>query len=154
MARLRDFLTRFRPLGSPGAAATGVPADRAAELEAELAPALAQLTRAQEEVAAIRATAAGEAERIRQEATREAARILDEARARAPQVRADSAVSARHTAEAQAAELLAAAERAAARVRDRAGERMPAMADRVADLALGGPEEPRRSRWAPAGSAG
>jgi hypothetical protein len=38
---LRDFLERFRPVGTPGASATGVAADRTAERAAELEPALA-----------------------------------------------------------------------------------------------------------------
>ncbi|MFJ1709912.1 hypothetical protein [Kitasatospora sp. NPDC088346] len=49
MVTFRDFLARFRPTGAPGASATGVPADRAAELTAELGPSLAELTQAQEE---------------------------------------------------------------------------------------------------------
>ena len=37
MPDLRDFLSRFRPAGTPGAAARpGVPVDRVAEREAEL----------------------------------------------------------------------------------------------------------------------
>src|SRR5512135_1507062 len=43
MADLRDFLARFRPAGTPGAARAGVPADRPAELEAEVGPVLALL---------------------------------------------------------------------------------------------------------------
>ncbi|MFJ3306696.1 hypothetical protein ACIPSA_26945 [Streptomyces sp. NPDC086549] len=46
---LRDFLERFQPTGTPGAAATGVPADRAAERAAESGPPLAQVTEAQQE---------------------------------------------------------------------------------------------------------
>ena len=65
MARSRDLLQRFRPAGAPGTAATaGVPADRVAELSAELEPVLALL----DEVTEV-------AGRIRAEGTRDAARV-------------------------------------------------------------------------------
>ena len=66
MPRSRDILQRFRSAGTPGAAtATGVPADRVAELSAELEPVLAQLVSVQQEVSRIRADAHNEAERRR-----------------------------------------------------------------------------------------
>jgi hypothetical protein len=46
---LRDFLSRFRPAGAPGAALAGVPADRRRELEAEVGPVLALLAGTQAE---------------------------------------------------------------------------------------------------------
>ena len=52
MPRVRDVLHRFRPSGAPGAAtAAGVPADRAAELAAELEPVLALLAETDRECA-------------------------------------------------------------------------------------------------------
>ncbi|SFG73131.1 hypothetical protein SAMN02787118_12726 [Streptomyces mirabilis] len=60
---LRDFLERFRPVGTPGASATGVAADRTAERAAELEPALAQLTDGQQ--GAARGVREGAAKRAR-----------------------------------------------------------------------------------------
>ncbi|MGW2374730.1 MULTISPECIES: hypothetical protein [Kitasatospora] len=153
MARFRDFLARFRPAGTPGAPTVGVPADRAAELAAELEQPLGGLAQAQAEAAAIRAEAAAEAERIRQEAVRNAERIVELAHARALRVRAEAAAVAGHAASARAAELAADAEQAADRIRSRARERMPALADRAAALALEPADDPGRHRWQQAGSA-
>ncbi|MGH3462272.1 MAG: hypothetical protein ACRDP9_12430, partial [Kribbellaceae bacterium] len=76
MARTRDFLERFRPAGTPGAAAiAGVPADRVAELSAELAQVFDALADTEEEAARIRRDAAAEAER-RQDRARQRARGL------------------------------------------------------------------------------
>ncbi|MFF4733027.1 hypothetical protein ACFY3M_49020 [Streptomyces mirabilis] len=36
--RLRDFLERFRPAETPGASATGVPADRTADVSRSWSP--------------------------------------------------------------------------------------------------------------------
>ncbi|CAL2057002.1 protein of unknown function [Streptomyces murinus] len=85
---LRDFLERFRPTGTPGASAAGVPADRTAERAAELEPALARLTDAQQEAERIRAAARRTAEALRRDAAREAEQIVAAARERAPAVRA------------------------------------------------------------------
>jgi hypothetical protein len=60
MPRVRDLLYRFRPEGAPGAAAAaGVPADRAAELTAELEPLIAA---AEAHTASERAAATDEAQ--------------------------------------------------------------------------------------------
>ena len=40
MPHVRDFLSRFRPAGAPGAGRAAVPADRRRELESELGPVL------------------------------------------------------------------------------------------------------------------
>ncbi|KAE8765526.1 hypothetical protein, partial [Georgenia thermotolerans] len=69
MPRARDILQRFRPAGTPGAAApAGVPADRVTEMAAELEPVLARLAEAQAEADQVRAAARQEAERRRREA--------------------------------------------------------------------------------------
>ncbi|MEU9045746.1 MULTISPECIES: hypothetical protein [unclassified Kitasatospora] len=146
MVTFRDFLARFRPTGAPGASATGVPADRAAELAAELGPSLDELTEAQEEAAAIRAAAAQEAENMRRTAARRAEEIVAEARHQAPQVREEAASAVRRPAEAEAGGLLAAADRVVTDARRRVAERMPALVDRAAAQALAQAEEPRRSR--------
>ncbi|ARF53377.1 hypothetical protein [Streptomyces gilvosporeus] len=168
MAGFRDFLMRFRPVGPPGRAAPGgVPADRSAELAAELEPSLALLERAEAEAQSIREQAARRAAETRRGAERQAAEIVERAHARAHDLRAQSADRARRAAEAQAAELVASAERAAAAVHRRADARMPALLARVSALvaeelggagtaarqtpdAHGAPEE-GGPRWAPGG---
>lgn len=84
MPQLRDFLDRFRPAGAPGSAATaGVPADRLAELAAELDPVLALLKDADSQCAVIVAEGEHEAERIAREAGELAARIAADGKERA-----------------------------------------------------------------------
>ncbi|MFJ7904684.1 hypothetical protein ACIQ6V_30075 [Streptomyces sp. NPDC096198] len=143
---LRDFLERFRPAGTPGASATGVPADRIAERAAELEPALARLTDVQQQVARIRAAAEETAEALRRNAVREAERLLADAREQAPVVRRQAAEPLLREARQEADALRAAGDRAASGIRERAGERMPHLVDlAVADamrLASGTAEEP------------
>ncbi|MEU8875954.1 hypothetical protein AB0D24_33345 [Streptomyces javensis] len=135
MAGFRDFLLRFRPVGSPGRAAPGgVPADRVAELTAELKPPLSLLEEAEAEARDIRDEAARTAAERRRAAEREAEEIVGQASARAQDLRARMAARVRCQAEAEAAELLAAAEREVAAVRSRSEARMPALLDRVARL--------------------
>ncbi|MGI5133250.1 hypothetical protein ACQEXA_00205 [Streptomyces sp. CA-106110] len=133
---LRDFLARFRPTGAPGAAVTGVPADRAAERAAELEPSLALLSDVQEEAARIRAAADQEAAAIRKSAARQAADIVAAARAQAPHVRRDAAMPARGAALREVEGRVAAGERTASLVHERARERMPALVDRMVADAL------------------
>lgn len=104
MPRLSDFLDRFRPAGAPGAATrTGVPADRAAELSAELNPVLAQLATTAAECDRIVAAADRNSKRIINEASERAATIAAEARARAQVERAEAAARVLVTAREQAA---------------------------------------------------
>ncbi|QYX82352.1 hypothetical protein [Streptomyces akebiae] len=132
MAGFRDFLTRFRPAASPGRAAPGgVPADRSAELRAELAPPLALLEQVEAEARSIRERAADTAVSRRQEAERQEEAIVAEAREEARRVRARAAERVLRAAEGEAAELRAAAEREATAVRERARTRMSPLADRV-----------------------
>ncbi|MEV7687479.1 hypothetical protein [Streptomyces bungoensis] len=149
---LRDFLERFRPAGTPGASATGVPADRAAERAAELEPALARLARAQQEADRIRAEADEAARKIREDAAREAARLMAAAREQAPEVRRQAAHPSLDRARGEAQAVRAAGDSAAAAVRARAAERMPGLVERaVADAVRlpargsegrGGPHQP------------
>ncbi|GHE13536.1 hypothetical protein [Streptomyces alanosinicus] len=133
---LRDFLERFRPTGTPGAAATGVPADRMAERAAELEPALDQLTAVQQEAARIRAAADEAAGRLRRDAAREAEGIVAAARERAPELRRQAAAPVLRDALREADAVRAAGDRAAAEVQERARERMPALVDRAVADAL------------------
>lgn len=95
MPRARDLLERFRPAGAPGGAtAAGMPTDRVADAEAELAPVLAALAPTQSECAAIVATARAEAAALIARA-KEQARSLDETtRQRLPAERAAAAARA------------------------------------------------------------
>jgi hypothetical protein len=151
MAGFRDFLTRFRPAASPGRAAPGgVPADRSAELRAELAPPLALLEQAEAEARSIRERAADAATSRRQEAERQAEAIVAEAREEARPLRARTAEHVLRAAEGEAAALRAAAEREATAVRERARTRMSPLADRVLALVLEDLAAEERSPPAPA----
>ncbi len=130
--RSRDILQRFRSAGTPGAAtAPGVPADRVAELSAELEPVLAQLVAVQEEVSRIRADAQRDAERRRQAAVERASALVAAAHREASAERADAARRLAGNVEKESAGTLAAAESDAAEVRRRAAEKMPSYVDRV-----------------------
>ncbi|MEU2158303.1 hypothetical protein ABZ532_25390 [Streptomyces sp. NPDC019396] len=159
MAGFRDFLMRFRPVGLPGpAAAGGVPADRSAELAAELEPQLALLQGAEAEARRVREQASAEAVRRREAAERMAAEIVDRARAAAPRVREQSAARIHDATAAETAALLAAAERDVAALRDRVEHRLPSLVDRVVAGVieeLSAPDDERQEggspRWAPGG---
>lgn len=132
MPRSRDILQRFRSAGTPGAAtATGVPADRVAEMSAELEPVLARLIVVQEEVSRIRAEAQREAERRRQAAVEHASALVAAAHREAAAERADAALRLARHVEAETAATLAAAELDATAVRRRAAEKMPSYVERV-----------------------
>ncbi|MGW1622498.1 hypothetical protein [Streptomyces sp. NPDC002172] len=133
---LRDFLERFRPTGTPGAAVTGVPPDRGAERAAELAPALARLTAAQQEAARIRAAGEEAAETIRREAGREAAGIVAAAREQAPGVRRQAAEPFVRDALREADAVRAAGDRAADAVRERGRAGLPALVEGAVAQAL------------------
>ena len=105
LPQFRDFLARFRPAGSPGAASrVGVAADRARELSAELEPVLALL-----------AATHAECERIVAEARQDARRMVDEAREQAAAAGAEARRHAEVARAAAAEEVLAAARDQAAK---------------------------------------
>lgn len=133
---LRDFLERFRPAGTPGASAVGVPADRTAERSAELEPTLAQLMDVQREAARIRASADEAAETVRQDAAREATELVAAARERAPEIRRQAAETVLRAARQEADALRAAGDGAASVVRRRARECMPDLVDHAVADAL------------------
>lgn len=147
MPRSRDILQRFRPAGTPGpAASAGVPADRVAEVAAELEPVLALLADTQAEASRIRREAEREAERRRLRATESAGALVASAHRQAGADRAAAAVRVSRRVEEEGAAALAEAERAAAAVRGRAAERMPALLDQVMAATRDAlrAEEPRR----------
>ncbi|MFC5957222.1 hypothetical protein ACFP51_22920 [Streptomyces pratens] len=137
MTGFRDFLTRFRPAASPGRAAPGgVPADRSAELRAELTPPLALLEQTEAEARSIRERADAAAASRRREAEGQAETIVAAAHEEARQVRARTAEQVLRAADGEAAALLAEAEREAVAVHGRARSRAPALVDRVLALVL------------------
>jgi vacuolar-type H+-ATPase subunit H len=132
MPPLRDFLTRFRPAGAPGAAArAGVPADRSAELESEVAPVLALLDDTQAERERLITQARSEAEQIVAAARSAAGAITADAAQRAETVREQAAQQVLTAAREQAARAADDAGHQAAQVRELARERMPALVSRV-----------------------
>ncbi|MFF6772903.1 hypothetical protein ACFY8W_04995 [Streptomyces sp. NPDC012637] len=150
--RLRTFLARFRLVGAPGAAVAAVPADRTGDPAAELDPVLARLAGAQEEASEIRARAGDEAAALVREAARQAAGIVADAQEQAGRVRAEAVASALAAARREETALLAAGRSAAEQVRTRAAVRIPGLADRVAEYALGRLDTTGSDEWAPGGS--
>jgi vacuolar-type H+-ATPase subunit H len=133
MPPLRDFLMRFRPAGSPGAAAAraGVPADRSGELEAEVAPVLARLDDTE-----------AERERLIAQARRDAEQIVAAARSAAGAIAADAAQRAETVRERAGQEVVAAARKQstrttqvaaqqAAQIRELARQRTPALVSQI-----------------------
>jgi hypothetical protein len=114
LPQLGDFLSRFRPAGAPGAASrAGVPADRAAELSAELDPVLALLAAADADCGRLAAEAEQEAGRLAAQGRDQAASIAADAVQRADQARGRVAAEVLAAAGEQARQAqLAAAEQA------------------------------------------
>lgn len=103
MPQFHDFLARFRPVGSPGAASrVGVAVDRAGELSRELEPVLAMLAATHAEYERIATQAARDARQIMDEARERAAAVAAEAGARADAARTDAAEETVAAARAQA----------------------------------------------------
>jgi hypothetical protein len=127
MPRARDFLARFRPVGTPGAAASaGVPADRVVEAAAELEPLFAMLADTEAKAEGICASADQRIAEGHRLAAERAAEVVTQARLRADAERADASARARAAADQEAAQELAAAEAQAALLRESANERMDA----------------------------
>ena len=134
MPQLRDFLARFRPAGSPGAAArAAVPGDPSRDLEAELGPVLMLLADADAGRAGIAAAARRDAEQITAGARAQAAGIAADAERRARSARDEAAREAMSVAQDEAARTTDDARRQAARIGELAGQRMPALVGRAVD---------------------
>ena len=143
MAWPAEFLRRFRPAGTPGAAArAGVPVDRAAEAAGELAPILALLAEVESATAEIRERARLDAVELRDQARARAAGLVAEARARAEAERADAAALARARGDAESTRLADQAQRQAATRRELAERRMPGYVARVVRMVEAAGEEP------------
>jgi hypothetical protein len=134
---LSDYLRRFRPVATPGAAApAGVPSDVVAALQAELAPVFEALGDAQREAARIRDEARARSHEIARAALVEAASIEASGRRDAARARSEASSERAQLAEAERRQLLAAGEAEAARIDARVAQRMPGMVDRVVDGVL------------------
>ena len=135
MPALRDFLTRFRPAGSPGAAErAGVPADRASELESEVAPVLALLADIEAERERLITQARRDAEQIVTDTQSAAAAIAADAARRAGTVREQAARQVMTAAREQAFRTVSDARQQAAQTHALARQRMPALVSRVVDM--------------------
>jgi vacuolar-type H+-ATPase subunit H len=130
----RGFLDRFRASGTPGAAAgAGVPADRVAERDAELAGIFSRLEQTETEAARIRADGAERSEKAHATAGERARRMVAAARHDAESERRDAAASIAALTERETRETLEAAERDAAAVRAHAAARTPDLVETVLD---------------------
>jgi len=132
MVRVRDVLHSFRPAGAPGAAgAAGVPADRVADLEAELEPVFAQLARTERECAGIAARAGQAAAKVRARDAERARGTLAAARERVDAERAAAVAQMRPNAVEKSTAAAVGAHREAAEIRRHAGEHLGFYVDLV-----------------------
>lgn len=144
MPSARELLQRFRPLGTPGAAApAGVPVDRAAEASRELQPVFDELAATVEEVGRIQQAAAEQARLRRDRAAEEGRRIVEHARLQAEAQRAEAAARIVARAEQETAAVVAEAKRQAAEITRRADERVAGFVGRIlAEVGRAGAVEP------------
>jgi hypothetical protein len=123
----RELLHRFRLMAVPGRpTAAGVPTDRAAALELELAPLLAALRVAEDEAATVVSSA--EKESARQDAltAQEATRLVAESRQSAVTARADAAAARLAAVERDQQAIQTAAGEEALRIERVSEQRLPA----------------------------
>ncbi len=134
MAGSRGFLDRFRASGTPGAAAgAGVPADRVAERDAELAEVFSRLQRTEAEATRIRADGAQRARQVHASGTERARRTVAAARHDAESERRAAAARIAAATEHETQQTLDAAERDAATVRAHAAAHAPILVEKVLD---------------------
>lgn len=147
--RLSDRLRRFRPVGTPGAAApAGVPADEDAEQLAELAPVFEALRDTVREAEQLRAAAEDAAAAIEAAADEKVVATEADARRQMAEARAEVSAERAQVADEERRRLLSEADDAAALVDRTAAARLPTMIDRVVGSVL----DPSAST--PAGSPG
>jgi hypothetical protein len=139
--QLRDFLSRFRPAGAPGAARAAVPADQHLRLETELGPVLTLLDGLDAECAQLVAAAERDAGEIIAAARADAAALAADAVRRAGDIRRQASSEVLAAARAQAADLTAGGARQAAQAGELARPRIPVLARQavalVRNLAVG-----------------
>jgi cell division septum initiation protein DivIVA len=142
----QNILDRFRPAGTPGAAARpGIPVDRTVAATAELTAVLALLDDAQEEARQTRQAAIDRAQEIRRAAQRQAAELVAKARDDAESVRAQAEAEALREAGAEEDDMRRQTEAEIARLRQRADERLAHDVDAVTAQARGWLEALTRS---------
>ena len=150
MASARDLLERFRPAGTPGAAApAGVPYDRAAALEDELRPVLDLLAPVEAQCVALLDEAGARAGSLRDDAGARAAASVSQGRLRAEEARAGAAESRRRISDEEGAAELEQATRAADELGALARRRLPGLTARVvaavrSELTAPRPADPER----------
>lgn len=144
MPQVRDFLSRFRPAGAPGAGRAPVPADRRKELELEAGSVLMLLDGPATESAEIIAAAHRDAQEIIRVARSEADSIVSAARQRAAADIAERVQEAVSAARTEAESIKAAGASEAAAIQECARQRLPALTDRAVALVrdLGKPAGP------------
>jgi len=142
--QVRDFLSRFRPAGAPGAGRASVPADRHRELESEAGSVLMLLDGPATECAGIITAGQRDAEEIVRVARSEADSIMSVARQRAAASTTELVQQAVSAARTEAESIKAAGASEAAAIRERARQRLPALADRAVALVrdMGEPARP------------
>lgn len=132
MPQWRNFLERFRPVGAPGAAMPqGVPADRVADVAAELAPMLELLDEVQAEAERIRRDGVEQAARLRYDGEEQAAAMVERARTRGKIIEAEAFARAHAEFAAQQADFDSEHAMEIERLRARIAARMPEFVDRV-----------------------
>jgi len=131
---MRDFLSRFRPAGSPGAGRAAVPADRRRQLESELGPVLMLLDGPSAECSGIVAAAQRDAEWIVRHARDEADRIRSAAQERALASVTELVQQAVAAARAEATVVASAGAAEAAAINERARQRLPLLTGRAVAL--------------------
>ncbi len=132
MPSVNDLLARFRPAGTPGPAApAGVPEDRRAAAERELAPVFAELADTERECDGVHASAVAEAARRTAQACRQAEAIVTDATAKAPGERARAAATVPASVRDELARVLEDARAEAGAVRAEAARRLPDVVDAV-----------------------
>ncbi len=140
MPQLRDFLSRFRPAGAPGAGRAAVPAPAPRGVAAELEPVLLLLQADQAECAGIVAAAGQEAERVLGAARADVAAMAARAARAADDIRRRAAAGVLASARIEAAAAESAAAGQAAEARELARQRIPVLAEKAVSLVqeLGG----------------
>lgn len=134
MPHLRDFLSRFRPAGAPGAGRAAVPADRSRDLESELSAVFMLLDGPSADCAGIIAAARRDAERITASARADAGRMVAAAQRQAATRTARLAEEAMSAARAESAAITEAGAAEAAATSERAREQLPVLAARAVGL--------------------
>jgi glutamyl-tRNA reductase len=137
---LSDYLRRFRPAGTPGAAApAGVPRDVTRELEDELGPMFAALEDARRDAEFRRRSAREEATRLAAAADAKVESARTDGRRRVNAIHSDVSAQRSRLLDQEREEVLGSAARRAAELEARARERLPAMVNRVVETVLQGP---------------